>query len=333
MKKILKQKTINKLFGLAMIVLVLAMGATTAKADTTIMHKVSTATANSPINYNFSLNRNSDLQFIIRLNERTSATINIKETGHDIPTATMVLASTNPNWKYNQSSGIYENKANLKLDSGDYILELRFENDINYDMTVNQKDATAKLSKSKLTITKGFSDTIVVKNGKIKTCTSNNKSVASVNKKGIVTAKKNGNATIKVKLTNGKTLSCKVKVVSNKFSAKKITVDNSEYNTWGMKAYDVSFDKNGNLIVKFMIVNNSYGKIDKIQNFKIAIKNQNKKSITSYSQKIYNVSVDSFKDKTCTVTIPKSALKINRNKIDLRTAKVTISGAIDTNSF
>ncbi len=319
MKKILKQKTINKLFGLAMIVLVLAMGATTAKADTTIMHKVSTATANSPINYNFSLNRNSDLQFIIRLNERTSATINIKETGHDIPTATI--------------SGIYENKANLKLDSGDYILELRFENDINYDMTVNQKDATAKLSKSKLTITKGFSDTIVVKNGKIKTCTSNNKSVASVNKKGIVTAKKNGNATIKVKLTNGKTLSCKVKVVSNKFSAKKITVDNSEYNTWGMKAYDVSFDKNGNLIVKFMIVNNSYGKIDKIQNFKIAIKNQNKKSITSYSQKIYNVSVDSFKDKTCTVTIPKSALKINRNKIDLRTAKVTISGAIDTNSF
>lgn len=303
---------------------ILLTGSFSVEADTTLMHKVSTATANSPINYNFSLKRKSDLQFMIRLNERTSATINVKETGHDIPTATLVLASTNPNWKYNQSSGVYENTADLKLDAGDYILELRFENDINYDMTMVQKSATAKLSKSSLTITKGFTDTINVKNGKIKSCSSSNTSVATVTKKGIITAKNNGNTTIKVKLTNGKTLSCKVKVVPNQFTASKATVDNSEYNICALKVYNASFDKKGNLVVKFKLVNNSSGKIINIRKLKVVAKN--KKTYASYSLDNFKVSVNSFSDKSYSVTIPKSKLKMDNKKIDLRTSKISITG-------
>ena len=55
----------------------------------------------------------------------------------------------------------------------------------------------------------------------MKNCTSSNKSVATVTNKGKITAKKNGTTTIKVKLTSGKTLSCKVTVVGNSFKAAK----------------------------------------------------------------------------------------------------------------
>lgn len=320
----LKGKLICTLCAMFVLVSVVVTGTSTAKADTPIMHKISTATANAPINYNFTINRKSDLKFAIKLSDRSTTTINIKETGHDIPTATISLASTDPKWQYRSGNGIYEYKTNLNLNAGDYILELRFENDTNYDMTVTQKDATAKLNKNKITITKGFADSISVKNGKIKKCSSSNKAVAVVTNKGKITAKKNGSATIKVTLTNKKVLSCKVKVVSNQYSAKKITVDNSVYNIKDMKVYQASFDKKGNLQIKFQLVNNSTGKIVNIKNLKVVAKN--KKTYASYTVKNYKVSVDSFKDRSYTVTIPKSKLKMPQKKIDLRTSKISITG-------
>ena len=47
---------------------------------------------------------------------------------------------------------------------------------------------------------------------KIKNCESSNSKVAKVDKKGNIKAKKKGKATIKVTLSNGKTLKIKVKV-------------------------------------------------------------------------------------------------------------------------
>lgn len=298
-----------------------------------IMHKVSTATANSPINYNFSLSKTSDIYFIIRTNERTGVTISVKDSVHDIPVATITLAVTNPNWEYQQSSGIYQNTAGVKLEKGDYILELRFENDVNFDLSMNQLSPDAKLNKTKTTITKGFTETLKVNGGVIKSCSSSDKSIATVNNKGKVTAKKNGTATIKVKLTNGKTLSCKVTVVSNKYSAKKITVNSSEYNTIDMKAYEAHFDSKGNLVVKFKIVNNSYGQITSIPKFKITVKDSKKKTVASYSKSVYTVTVPSYKDKSCTVTIPKSSLKKSQSKTDLRTSKISITAEFANASF
>ena len=324
MGNLLKKKAASLILGFMMVCSLLLAGSTPVKADSVLMHKIGSATANAPINYNFSMKKNMSLLFDMRLNERTSATITVKETGHDVPTATIVLASTDPSWQYVAASGIYANTAELKLASGDYILELRFENDVNYDMTVTEKTNDAKLKKNKITVTKGFTDSISVKNGKIKSCTSGNKSVATVSKKGVITGKKNGNATIKVKLTNGKTISCKVKIVSNQYSAPKITVDNSTYNVESVKAYQASFDKKGNLKVKFSIVNNSPGKIVNIKNFKIVAKNG--KTYATYTAKNFKVSVDSFKDKTYSVTIAKSKLKMKQAKIDLRTSTIKITG-------
>lgn len=293
-----------------------------------ILHKVSTARANSPINYNFSLSRKSDINFVISTNERTGVTISVKEPEHGTPISSISLAVTNPDWKYLRDRGIYQNTVKSNLEGGEYILELRFENDVNFDMSMNQKSLEATLNKKSTTITAGFTDTLKVNGGKIKSCSSANKSIATVNNSGKITAKKNGSTTVKVKLTNGKTLSCKVTVVSNRFKAKKISVDSAEYDTCSMKAYDASFDKKGNLVVKFVIVNNSYGKIKNIPKFKITVKDSKGKVIATYSKNPYNQTIDGYNSKSCSVTIPKTSLKQSSKKTDLRKCSISITGQL-----
>ena len=98
------------------------------------------------------------------------------------------------------------------------------------------------------------------------------------------------------------------------------------YNTSKMKAYAASFDAKGNLHLKFKLVNNSYGKITNVSKFKVSVKDSSNKSFVSYSKNNFKTNVASYRDKDCTIIIPKSALKKSYKKIDLRTAKISISG-------
>lgn len=93
-----------------------------------------------------------------------------------------------------------------------------------------------------------------------------------------------------------------------------------------MKAYAASFDAKGNLHLKFKLVNNSYGKITNVSKFKVSVKDSSNKSFVSYSKNNFKTNVASYRDKDCTIIIPKSALKKSYKKIDLRTAKISISG-------
>ena len=224
-----------------------------ASGSTTLLNKVSTATANSPIRYNFSLSKKSDIVFTMKTNERIGSTISVKDPTHDTPIQTVYLSTVSENMQYIKELGIYKNSAKINLDAGNYVLELQFENDTNFDFTMEQVSSGSKLNASKLTITKGFTSQIkVVNGGTMKNCTSSNKSVATVTNKGKITAKKNGTATIKVKLTSSKTLSCKVTVVGNSFKAAKADIQDIPYNTAEMRAYSAAYDKKGNIVVKFM---------------------------------------------------------------------------------
>ena len=51
-----------------------------------------------------------------------------------------------------------------------------------------------------------------------------------------------------------------------------------------MKAYNAKFDSKGNLVVKFMVVNDRYGKINSIPKFKITVKKAKKKTVISYAK-------------------------------------------------
>jgi len=301
-----------------------------AKADSVdyvnIMHKISTARPNFPIRYNFSLKSDSDIFFDIRTNERTTVGLAIKNQSDEIAIKSDTLPSTDPNWKYDSGSGIYQNTHTMHLPAGNYILELNFETEVNFDLTVSLISPGAKLNYSKLTLTKGFTKQLKVTGGTIKSCTSNKPGVASVSKTGKITAKKTGTAKITVKLTNGKSLTCRVTVKSNAYSAKKIDISDIEYNTYTMKVYKASFDSKGNLIVNFTVVNNSYGKLASVPKFKITIKDSKKTVVASYKKTSYSVNVKSYSSKDYKVVIPKSSLKKSAAKIDLRNCTFTISG-------
>lgn len=73
-------------------------------------------------------------------------------------------------------------------------------------------------------------------------------------------------------------------------------------------------------------VNGISGQLKSIPNFKITVKDSKKKVVASYKKSSYSVNVKSYSDKSYTVTIPKSALKKSKNKIDLRTSTITVSG-------
>lgn len=51
------------------------------------------------------------------------------------------------------------------------------------------------------------------------------------------------------------------------------------YNTSEMKAYAASFDKKGNLVLKFKLVNNSYGKVTNVSKFKVTVTDSSKKRL------------------------------------------------------
>ena len=117
---------------------------------------------------NISLNKESDIFFEIRTNERSTVGWSIKNQQDEISVLSDTLPSTDPNWVYNKSNGTYKNTHKMHLTAGTFILELNFEGEVNYDLTISLIPDKAKLNYSKLT----------------------NQSIASVNNKGKIFAKK-----------------------------------------------------------------------------------------------------------------------------------------------
>lgn len=79
-----------------------------ASGTTTLLNKVSTATANSPIRYNFSLSKKSDIVFTMKTNERIGSTISVKDPTHDTPIQTVYLSTVSENMQYIKELGIYK---------------------------------------------------------------------------------------------------------------------------------------------------------------------------------------------------------------------------------
>jgi hypothetical protein len=333
-------KNLNKIisFLLAFVVAVSMLGVSSsevsaATSNKTLLQKNTSAKSYNPIRYNFSLNRDSELKIKFNLGVRSGLTVKFKDPVQDTEIVTKYLSTSGENFQYNSSKGVYTNSETVSLEKGDYVLELVFETDMNFEMSLVQLAQEASLSSSKLTVTKGFSSTIKVSGDKIKSCTSSNKSVATVSNSGKVTGKSVGTAKISVKLKSGKKLTCKVTVKKNVFSATEINVSNTIYDTCDMQAYKAEFDSKGNLTIKFKIANNRSGKVSSISNFKIVVKDSSSKTIATYSSSSYAASINSFADKGYSVTISKSKLKKNFKSVDLRKSKITISGDVQSSGI
>lgn len=104
--------------------------------------------------------------------------------------------------------------------------------------TASQAKPKPKLNKTKLTLTIGRSSSLTLKNTNAKVkWSSSNKSVASVNSLGDVTAKKAGTANIKAK-AGKKTYTCKVTVPKQYISKTAMTLDAGSSKT--LRIYGVS---------------------------------------------------------------------------------------------
>ena len=333
-----KRRIINILLSLCILLSAVVSSPVSASAKSSnsyvnIMHKTSVARENFPIRYNFSLEKEADIYFELAINERTTVALTVKNQKDEIAVKSDTLPSVDPRWEYNAQNGTYKNKHTMHLPAGNYILEMNFETAVNYELNLSRIADKAKLNYSKLDLTKGFTKQLKAESGVITSCSSSKPGVATVNNRGKVSAKSIGKTTIKAKLSNGQSLSCIVSVKPNKYQAKKIAVKDVVYNTSEMKAYAASFDKKGNLVLKFKLVNNSYGKVTNVSKFKVTVTDSSKKKVVSYSKSNYAAVVESYSDKACTVTIPKSALNKDYKKIDLRTAKYSITGKFASSSL
>lgn len=154
------------------------------------------------------------------------------------------------------------------------------------------KPAVSKLSKTSLSLKAGASKTLTVSNGKAKSWSSSKKSVALV-KNGKITALKKGFATITVKLTNGKKLTCKVNVTTSP----ALKINGSKFKA--SKTYTVK--KNKSLKVKIT------GKAKEVKNVYKSTDKKVAKVTSSTSAK--SIKIKGYKQGKASVTIKVNGVK------------------------
>jgi SLAP domain-containing protein len=306
----------------------LVVDVTPVQAGTTVSKELlstewATAAANQEVLHKFTVEANEEVDFLLYTNTPNEVSVALYDS-----TGALVDDYYNNN-PLTLSSGDYTSQKGYwftydkwtELTPGDYTWGLTFSAETIYAVDIGQVSYVS-ISQTTATITKGFTKKLEVSGAKVKSWSSSKKSVATVNSKGKVTAKKAGKATITATLYDGTKLKCKVTVKNNKYSATKYTTSNFSYGTYGSAAYAASYDSKGNLVVKVRTINNSGKTISKLKNIKVTVKNASGKTIGTYKLSSKDVSIPSGSVKDFSFTIKKSALKIKK-KQDLRNAKVS----------
>ncbi len=170
----------------------------------------------------------------------------------------------------------------------------------------------AKLNKTKLTLSVGSSATLTVKHlgNRSVTWSSSNTSIATV-KNGKVTGKKAGKCTISARLSNGKTLACKVTVKDNA----KLNKTSLSLKVGG--TYTLSVKNRGDRSVTWSSSNTG---VATVSGGKVTAKKAGSCTITA--------KLSDGKTLTCKVTVSDSA-KLNKTSLSLKageTSKLTVSG-------
>lgn len=216
---------------------------------------------------------------------------------------------------------------------GKYRITYSFDEDTDYTLSATQSQDSGfpplpkpHLNKSELTLSKGFKEQLklVSKHGDTFKWSSSEPSVASVDQKGVVKAKKTGTALITVKQYNGETDYCVIKVKKNSYTAKTPTVRSVEKGTSLMKVCHVSATGKGALKVQAVFVNHTDHMAVKFRKLQIQMKNKKGKTIFTYKKKGVGLKVKSGRSKWFTFVIPKSKLKQKKLQ-DLRQSSVKLT--------
>lgn len=283
------------------------------------------ASAGVPVVRDFTLpSDSSDVYLLVRTNAPAAFTMMIFD-GDDMEIDSIRIEESDPAWA-SDSAEIYANGYHNNLKAGEYHAAITFDIPTAFQFAVAADIREAVLSSSTLTITAGFTRTLSVKDqkGSVK-WKSSKPSIASVDSKGKVTAKKAGKCTITASV-DGKNLKCTVTVKNNKYSAIRLTNSDIPNGKASWEAYSASYDEQGNLTIKFRIVNNCGHYSEYLKNLSVKVKTAKGSTAVSYkeSKKDLYVADQSYKD--FKITIPKSSLKIKK-EIDLRSASIITDGS------
>lgn len=302
--------------------------ATTDKLVATTGDGYATATANAEVKIPFTITSNTEVDFYLFTLAPTQVSVALyNSAGALVSETNNPCTLTSSDYLASEDLGLtagYYVTGDVwySLPAGDYTWGLTFVSNTTYAVDIYQVGEAAAISQKTATITKGFTKTLSVSNGTVKKWSSSNTKIAKVTQKGKVTAVKAGSCTIKATLTDGTTLSCKVTVKANKYTATKITTSMVSSGAFGFEAYSASYDSSGNLVVKVRLANNSNKKISKLKNIKVTVKNAKGNTIGTYSLSSKSVSISAYSTKSFSFTIKKSALK-KKTTQDLRNATVT----------
>lgn len=212
---------------------------------------------------------------------------------------------------------------NWNLTEGTYTCGLTFAEDTVFSVRVYRKLPKASISKKKIGITAGFSQTLSVSGAEVKSWASRKKSTATVDKKGKVTGKKPGKTTITATLVDGRKLACAVTVYKNEYTDTKGTISMVHAGKVIPQPYRAYFDSKGNLKVKVNFLNATSKNMIALTDLKITVKDKNKKTMGIYSVAYQSVKVPSNTSRAVTFTIPKSEVT---KKGDLRKGIIYING-------
>lgn len=274
--------------------------------------------------YNFTLDRTSDVEINVYVPAQVGVTFTLKTQSGKVIGNPMLLTSYDGSWILD-GRGWYTYKYVVnQLGKGNYSIDYVFDQETKFDAKIVQIANKVSLNRNKLTITKGFSKSLKINNGSASKWSSSNPSIASVNNKGKITGKKQGTTTIIAHLKDGKTLKCKVTIKPNEYTAPKITMADVGINEYTMKAYHATYQKNGNLVIKFKVANGTDKKIEKIPNLYISVINQKNQRIASYSNSSFKVNVPAHSVKEYSVIIKKKSVSLKQ--ADLRNTNIEISG-------
>lgn len=334
MKKTIAKRAWSAFLALAIMVATVFGNVTTAKAATTTLFEsvdVEYVAAGQEVTFDFTLSQSSAVDVGIIVSTPCDMLITVYNgagTPLDWGDENPYYVSSDKFYDYYEGTSCFWDSMK-NMEAGDYTYGITFASENYVLVGAEATTAAAKISQDTATITKGFTKKLTVSNGTVKKWSSSKPAVASVDSKGKVTAKKTGTAKITATMEDGSKLTCTVKVKDNKYSRTKITTSDVSYNSYGAEAYSASFDAKGNLVVKVMIVNGGYGRMAKIPNFKVTVKDQNGKKVGTYSKSSFKVSVSSYSAKSYTVTIKKSS-KLSAKKVDLRNSDIIVDGGTAT---
>lgn len=298
---------------------------------TVLVQQIGNATANTEVLHDFTVDVNEGVGVVYFVQSPCNAVIGIVDSANEWYAdsydeyAYQVYTS---DWAYDAESGLYyiEVYTYLPIPAGDYSVVFTPDVSVTYAIYALAANPAPELSQTKLTISVGMKETLEVENtDEVITWKSSKPSVAKVNTKGVITAKKAGKATITATTESGVVLKCKVTVKANKFTETKLKVSDLTYDQEGvLQVYSASYDSKGNLVIKCRFINNCGYKVTKLEKIKIQMVTDEGKIIGTYTADSKKMTVADGATKDFSVTIKKSKLKIK--KADLRNATYHTDG-------